>query len=143
MNNIQCEILFLSNTVEGKRHDKKLADETVYNLPNGSLLAQDTGFQGFNLNNVTIMQPKKKPKNQELSDLEKHINQWISSIRIRVEHAIGGVKRYRIAKDKIRNWKEGFKDSIMETCCGLHNFRLRFRSWNYPPIQLHLFARYW
>jgi hypothetical protein len=75
--------------------------------------------------------------------MEKHINQWIASIRIQVEHAIGGVKRYRIVKDKIRNWKEGFKDSIIETCCALHNFRLRFRPWSYPTIQLHLFARYW
>ena len=89
------------------------------------------------------MQPKKKPKGEELSDMDKHINQWIASIRIQVEHVIGGVKRYRIVKDRIRNWKKGFKDSIIETCCGLHNFRLRFRSWSYGPIQLHLFARYW
>lgn len=143
LSNVLCEIMFLSDTVEGKRHDKKLADETIYDLPKGSLLIQDTGFQGFNLDDITIIQSKKKPKGQELSDMEKHINQWIASIRIRVEHAIGGVKRYRIVKDKIRNWKKGVKDSIIETCCGLHNFRLRFRSWSYPPIQLHLFAQYW
>lgn len=89
------------------------------------------------------MQPKKKPKGKELTDMEKHVNQWISSIRIRVEHAINGVKRYRIVKDRIRNWKKGFKDSVIETCCGLHNFRLKFRPWNYDTIQLHLFARYW
>jgi hypothetical protein len=117
-----CKIIFLTDTVEGKKHDKKLADETDYTLPDGSKLAQDTGFQGFKLENVAIYQPKKKPKGAELSDLEKHINQWHSSLRIRVEHAIGGVKRYRIVQDKIRNWKSGFKDSVMETCCGLHNF---------------------
>ncbi len=143
MSNESCEILFLSDTVEGKRHDKKLAEESIYDLPEGSLLAQDSGFQGFDLESVTIMQPKKKPKGKELTDMEKHINQWVSSIRIRVEHAIGGVKRYRIVKERIRNWKKGFKDSVIETCCGLHNFRLRFRPWNYDPIQLHLFARYW
>ena len=103
-------------------------------------LAQDTGFQGFSPDNVSILQPKKKPRGQELSDMQKNINQWLSSIRIRVEHAIGGVKRYRIVKDKIRNWKADFKDSVFETCCGLHNFRLQFRPWSYPPIQLHLFA---
>ena len=42
----------------------------------------------------------------------------------RVEHVISGVKRYRIVKDKLRNWKKGFSDLVMETCCGLHNFRL-------------------
>ncbi|MDM8567832.1 IS5 family transposase, partial [Candidatus Halobeggiatoa sp. HSG11] len=48
----------------------------------------------------------------------------ISSVRVRVEHAICGVKRCRIVKDKLRNWKHKFKDFVMETCCGLHNFRL-------------------
>jgi len=135
-----CKVIFLTDTVEGKKHDKKLADESDYSLPEGSKLAQDSGFQGFNLENVAILQPKKKPKGGELSDLEKNINQWHSSLRIRVEHAIGGVKRYRIVKDKIRNWKAGFKDSVMETCCGLHNFRLNYRPWHYGPIQLHLFV---
>ncbi|MBU0703425.1 MAG: transposase family protein [Chloroflexi bacterium] len=137
-----CKIRFLSDTVEGKKHDKKLADETDYTLPEGSKLCQDTGFQGFTLENVAILQPKKKPKGKSLSDLDKSINQWHSSLRVRVEHAIGGVKRYRIVKDKIRNWKPGFKDTVFETCCGLHNFRLNFRPWTYKPIQLHLFVNF-
>jgi len=137
---MECKIRFLSATVTGKKHDKKLADETAYCLPKGSNLFQDTGFQGFTLENVAILQPKKKPRGQTLSDLDKHINHWISSLRLRVEHAIGGVKRYRIVKDTLRNWKRGFKDLVFETCCGLHNFRLRFRSWTYPPIQLNLFV---
>ena len=58
-------------------------------------------------------------------------NREISSIRIRVEHAIRGIKRYRIVKDKLRNSKKGFSDLVMETCCGLHNFRLNFRPWSY------------
>ena len=45
-----------------------------------------------------------------------------------------------IVKDKIRNWKPGFKDAVFETCCGLHNFRLNFRPWHYQPIQFHLFV---
>ena len=138
--NLTCKVLFLTDTVAGKKHDKKLADETGYTLPSGSKLAQDTGFQGFSLDNVAILQPKKKPKGQELTDMEKDVNRWLSSLRIRIEHAIGGVKRYRIVKDRIRNWKVGFKDKVIETCCGLHNFRLNFRPWHYRPFQLHLFA---
>jgi hypothetical protein len=135
-----CRILFLTATVEGKRHDKKLADETGYVLPNDSRLLQDTGFQGFTLDNIAIWQPKKKPRGQSLSDLDKSRNQWLASLRIRVEHAIGGVQRLRIVKDKNRNWKENFRDSIMEICCALHNFRLKFRPWRYLPTQLHLFV---
>ncbi|MDE0481819.1 MAG: hypothetical protein OXI67_04485 [Candidatus Poribacteria bacterium] len=51
------------------------------------------------------------------------MNKKRASIRIRVEHAISGVKRYCIVKDKLRNWKKGFCDLVMEICCGLHNFR--------------------
>ena len=138
--NDQCHILFLTETVEGKRSDKKLADESEYELPSGSKLAQDCGFQGFEVENVTILQPKKKPRGGELNDIEKSSNAWLCSIRIRAEHAIGSVKRYRIVKETIRNWKSGFRDAVFETCCGLHNFRLRFRPWQYSPLQLHLFA---
>ena len=129
--NSLCKVIFLGSTCEGKKHDKKAADEAGYQkqLPEGSKLAQDTGFQGFNADNVTILQPKKKPRGGELNEEEKENNREISKIRIRIEHAISGVKRYRIVKDKIRNWKKGFRDMVMETCCGLHNFRLRFRPW--------------
>jgi hypothetical protein len=129
-----CKIIFLTDTVEGKKHDKKLADESDYTLPAGSILVQDTGFQGFTLENVLILQPKKKPRGKTLSALSKAINQWISRLRIRIEHAIGGVKRYRIVKDKLRLWKKGIRDLIFETCCGLHNFRLNFRPWHYETV---------
>lgn len=124
-----CRIVLLTATCEGKKHDKKAADEAHYRLPAGSTLAQDLGFQGFTVAGVTIQQPTKKPRGQELAPEAKARNRAISAVRVRAEHAIGGVKRYRIVKDQLRNWKVGFRDAVMETCCGLHNFRLRFRPW--------------
>jgi hypothetical protein len=132
--NAQGKIILLTPTCEGKKHDKKVADEAELSLPQGSALYQDTGFQGFALEGVTILQPKKKPRGAELTAEDKEHNRKISRVRIRVEHAIGGVKRYRIVKDQIRNWKRGFRDSVMETCCGLHNFRLNFRPWAYFSV---------
>jgi len=129
-----CKIRLLTHTCTGKKHDKKAADEAGYSFPEGSALYQDTGFQGFTIAGVTILQPKKKPRGKELTPEEKEDNRLISKIRIRIEHAIGGVKRYRIVKDKIRNWKKGFRDNVMETCCGLHNFRLNFRPWHYDAL---------
>lgn len=126
-----CKVLFLTPTCEGKKHDKRIADEAGYTFPEGSTVYQDTGFQGFCPESVLIVQPKKKPRGGELTPDEKAENSRISSIRIRVEHAISGVKRCRIVKDKLRNWKAGFRDLVMETCCGLHNFRLNFRPWHY------------
>jgi hypothetical protein len=59
------------------------------------------GVQGFTLHGITMAQPKKKPRGGELTPPEKAVNRAISSIRIRIEHAIGGVKRYRMVKDQI------------------------------------------
>jgi len=45
-------------------------------------------------------------------------------------HAIANsVKRCRIVKDRIRLWKEGIRDLVMELCCALHNFRVRLSPW--------------
>ena len=127
-----CHIVFLGDTYEGKAHEKSLAELAGYTFPPGSCLYQDMGFQGFVLAGVTIFQPKKKPRGGERTPPEKATNRRISSIRIRIEHTIGGVKRYRIVKDTIRLLKDGIRDMVMETCCGLHNFRLQYRPWHYP-----------
>ena len=42
----------LSATVEGKIHDKKLADEQAIEFPKGSSLWKDTGFQGYEPKNT-------------------------------------------------------------------------------------------
>lgn len=56
------QVRYLSPTVEGKKHDKKLADEVVVPYPTGTVLHQDTGFQGYAPEGVTIQQPKKSRK---------------------------------------------------------------------------------
>ena len=120
--------------MEGKRHDKKLADESDYQLPKGSWLLQDTGFQGFTLENIFILQPKKKSRGKELTAEEKQLNQEISRVRVRIEHVMSGIKRCRIVKDRNRNWLKGFRDRVMLIACGLHNLRLKFRPWKIIEI---------
>jgi hypothetical protein len=118
------KIKVLSPTVEGKMHDKKLADEQDIPFPSGSSLWKDTGFQGYEPEDVHTSQPKKKPRRGELTPEEKDRNAAISSQRIGVEHCIGGVKVYRIVHDVFRNMRQGFDDLAMETACGLHNLRV-------------------
>ena len=90
------------------------------------------GFQGFDVVDVVVIQPKKKPRGGALTAEEKEENRRINSIRVRIEHAISGIKRCRIVKDKLRLWREHVHDMVMETCCGLHNYRLRYRPWTSP-----------
>jgi len=83
-----------------------------HHVPPGSVLAQDAGFQGFRPEGVAILQPTKKPRGGELTYADKVRNRLISGLRVRIEHAIGGVKRYRLVKDKLRNWKTGGHPAI-------------------------------
>ena len=34
-----------------------------------------------------------------------------------------------IVKDRLRLWKQGIRDQVMEICCALHNFRVRLGPW--------------
>jgi hypothetical protein len=129
--NATCHVWFLRATCEGKASEKSMAERAGDTLPPGSCLYQDQGFQGFFLPGVTIGQPKKTPPGGELTPPEQEANRRISSIRIRIEHAMSGVKRYRIVKAKSRLLKDGLRDTVMETCGGLHNFRLQYRPWHY------------
>jgi hypothetical protein len=120
-------ILWLSHTCDGSTHDKKICDDQPLHFPDGITLWQDTGFLGHNPENVLIKMPDKKPKGKELTDEQKEANKVISSFRILVEHAIGGVKKCRIVKDRIRCYMFGFEDLVMLLACGLHNFRISLK----------------
>lgn len=130
-NNIITErggkVVFVSETYCGSVHDKAICDGEAYQFPEGSTLWQDTGFQGFVPPGVRLRQPKKKPRNQSLSDADKQGNQEVSSERVEIEHQIGGIKRCNIVVHKFRNRTAHFVDDVMETACGLHNFRLTHR----------------
>ena len=125
-----CLILFVSRTFSGKTHDKTIAD-SAYSIPSGYTIVQDTGYQGYRPAGVKIIQPQKKPKGKELTKEQKDENRKISSFRVRVEHAIGSVKRYRIVKDECRLRKNNFVDDIFLYCAALHNFRLKTRPFTY------------
>ncbi len=122
-------ILFLSETAGGRLHDKRLAEATPYPLPVGSRLLQDLGFLAFTLPQVEILMLTKKPRGEELTREQQRTNQALNQRRLRIEHVNSSVKRCHIAKDRIRLWKEGIRDVVMEICCALHNFRVRLTPW--------------
>jgi hypothetical protein len=123
----ECLVRYLSQTFAGRMHDKRICGKEGYVFPPGCVLFKDTGFQGFEPDNVLTYQPKKKPRKHELSAQEKAENTMISRIRILIEHVLAGVKRCRIVHDVLRNTKAHFDDLVMEIACGLHNFRTRLR----------------
>ena len=73
--------------------------------------------------------PTKKPRGQEPTREQELANQALHYRLLRIEHVNSSVKRCRIVKDRLRLWKEGVRDLIIELCCALHNFRVRLTPW--------------
>src|SRR5262250_3174158 len=102
---------------------------SVVPIPAGSQLLQDLGFLAFTLPQVEILMPTKTPRGQELTLEQQLANQALHDRRLRIEHVNSSVKRCRIVKDRLRLWKAGVRDLVMEVCCALHNFRVRLNPW--------------
>lgn len=133
------KIIYLSKTVEGKKHDKKVADEAAIKYPKGTVLQQDTGFQGYAPKGVIIKQPKKKPRGLELTTAEKAANRELSRVRVVIEHLISGAKRLRIVKEEMRLKVENVSDDLMEIACGMHNLRNLMRKPFFKGVLLKQF----
>jgi len=92
-------------------------------------LLQDLGCLAVTLPQVEILMPTKKPCGEELTREQQRTNLALHSRRLRLEHVNSSVKRCRIVTDRIRLWKKGVRDLVMELCCALHNFRVRLTPW--------------
>jgi hypothetical protein len=126
-----CHVCFWSHTCAGQASDQRLAALAGETLPPGSCLDQDQGVQGVVLPGITLFQAKQTPRGGELTPPEQATTRRLASSSIRMEHAHGGVKRERMVQDNIRLSKDGLRDTMMDTCCGLHTFRLQCRPWPY------------
>ena len=123
------EIIYLSPTTNGTRHDFNITktEQIPQSLPTNTPFYVDTGFQGIKdlvKNPDMIFMPKKKPRNGELTTDEKETNSIISSIRVKVEHAIAGLKRLNCLSHMYRN-RKGQDDSFINIAAGLWNYHLR------------------
>lgn len=126
VSDLNNRILYLSLTYEGSVHDKTICDEEELNFSKKVTLWLDSGFEGFNPEKTIINRPKKKPRKKELTDEEKKQNQAISRIRVKVEHAIGQCKVFKIVKDEIRVFKDDFRDLALLLACSLSNFKIMY-----------------
>ena len=88
----------------------------------------DSEFTGFkkDCTGKLFIMPKKEAKGKELTADAKAWNWIVGGFRVPVEHAIGGVKRFRIVSDKFRNRPDGFCDRVMLISCELWNYHLKF-----------------
>jgi len=119
-------ILLATQTKSGRRHDKRLADKTSLfeHIPEAVTLRCDTGFQGIQKQRLNTMIPKKAKRGSPLSGEDKQENKVIAGLRVIVEHAIGGIKRFKAFSDIFRNKKAFLEDRLLLVACGLWNLHL-------------------
>jgi hypothetical protein len=122
INDENKNILFISPTVGGSMHDKKLYDKSELDkLAKEITQWGDTGFKGIDKYGIDVMIPHKKVKGKDLTVEQKEENQIISSIRVVNEQAIGGIKRLRCVNDIYRNKKANIADKFILVSAGIWN----------------------
>ena len=120
-------IVFLGRTFTGHNHDySMLKQEFPPDLDwfTDINVRVDLGYLGIqsDYHGDRIDIPTKKPRksqknpNPQLSDAQKTANKILSQVRIFIEHAIGGMKRYNILVYGFRNRKADFEDDAIGVC---------------------------
>lgn len=139
-NTVVCDefqfVHFTGYTWRGAIHDKAMIEQELpdfnHVLFQAQTLLKDTGYQGYEPEGIYCLQPMKKKKGIGLTPLHKRFNAWISSLRVVVEQAIGGIKRLRVLVDRTRGFTSKKFDAAINIGVGLHNFRITRRQTTYP-----------
>ena len=92
----------------GKQHDFNLFKESGVQILSAIKVFADSGYQGINKLHKNIEIPKKKTKKTFLTSQDKRNNRDISRARIKFEHIIGFVKRFKILSDRYRKRRKRF-----------------------------------
>ena len=123
-------IKYVSSIYHGAQHDYRIFKSEFPSSRQRWLLDfelhLDLGYYGIEKDypNLKIRIPHKKPKKRELNPTQKIENKEKSSIRIVVENAIGGMKRYRFLTDRLRCRDKTFYSKVVGLAAGLWNFNL-------------------
>lgn len=115
--------IICTNFSNGKCHDFKAFQKSKVRFHKTTKAMTDTGYLGMKKIHANTFMPKKKSKNQPLSNNDKLQNRKLSSLRILNEHVIGKVKRFKIISDKYRNRRKRF-GLRFNLISGIYNFEL-------------------
>jgi hypothetical protein len=116
-------IIQKSKSTKGKKHDKKLFEDDLPEIPKEVFIEGDSGFQGIDeLVENKVVLPRKKRKGEKRKKEDKKFNKKLSKSRILVENVIGKMKQFGVMKERYRNKFEDY-DKKIELVVGLVNLR--------------------
>lgn len=131
-------ILIIGETVPGSQHDYSLLKEELD--PKTDWFASteasvDLGYQGIKNDyssaehlHIPHKKPRKSKKNPDpqLTPKQKRENRRIGRVRVFVEHAIGGMKAFRVLSIRLRNRLSQLADDFIFAAAGLWNLKNSF-----------------
>jgi hypothetical protein len=128
-------IVFLGRTFSGHNHDYRMLKQELppeLDWFRDLEVWVDLASQGIqsdyegDLIEIPHKKPRKSKKNPHpaLTVEQRAENKAVSQIRIFIEHAIGGMKRFNILVHRFRNHTENFEDDSVGICAGLWNLNL-------------------
>lgn len=121
-------ILLVSPTEQGREHDLTILKKNKLHkrIPENIKVWLDLGFKGIEKeSNFKIRMPKRKPRTKDLTNTQKSQNKKISRVRVKVENAIAGIKRFRCLTDVCRTRTKEWKDKFILLSAGLWNYHLQ------------------
>lgn len=135
-------VLFLGYTIVGSIHDYTQfkqefpvdgQQDEVVKWFKDFVLWLDLGYLGVQeaYEADEVKMPHKKPRKSKnnpspaLTEEQKAENRYISRIRVIVEQAISGLKRFNILVHRFRNHLDGFVDTAALLAAGLWNWKLK------------------
>lgn len=135
--NEKQQVLFVGSTVLGAVHDYRLLKNefpTSENWFKQLRVWVDLGYIGFAKDYISkeLKIPHKKPyktKNNpdpKFTPEQKQHNKIVGAFRVKVENAIGGIKRYNILMYKFKNKSQQLRDEAIYLAAGLWNFSKGF-----------------
>jgi len=113
---------------KGRRHDYDIYKENRPVTPKEVVNVVDLGYLGIESDFPEQLSsiPKRKKRNQELSDDHKNYNKNHSKKRIIIEHTICRLKKYSIlAADVFRNKLRKY-NRVSDIVSGLINYRIMY-----------------
>jgi hypothetical protein len=130
-------VIFVGKTFTGHNHDYTMLKTELppeqdwftdlHVLVDLGYLGIQTDYAGEHIE-VPTRKPRKSKKNPNphLTEVQKAANRAISRMRVFVENAIGGMKRYNILVHRFRNHRPAFDDTVIGICAGLWNLSLAY-----------------
>lgn len=128
---LKCQIILDRDTGEiictffgsGRSHDFNLFKASGIHFHPETESIEDSGYQGISQFHANCYVPKKKPKNGELSSLERAYNHALGQERVCIEHVNRRLKIFKILAQRYRNRRRryGLRCNLI---AAIYNFEL-------------------